>query len=241
VSLILEALKKLERDRHTHDRGFLVLAPSAFSPSGDHTRMRGALLLGVAALAGAAAAVLLLQPGRAPQIAAPEAAPAGAPSPPPVTMAAAAPVTTAPAPVAQPSPVAAGPRVAWRWQGRNAAGKPADPAPAAPVRTEPPAAGSAAAAPSETPATEPAEVEPAEPAPEPEEGVAAEAAADPAATPEEAPLRLQAIAERDGQPVAVVNGQVVRVGDRIGASTVVRIGAAEIELDTGGLRRILRF
>jgi hypothetical protein len=167
--------------------------------------------------------------------------PAAAPSPPPATLAAAAPATAAPAPVSLPSPAAGSPRVAWRWHGRNAAGKPAGQAPAAPVRTEPPAAGSVAAAQSETAATEPAEGEATEPAPEPEEGVAAEAAADPAPAAEEAPLRLQAIAERDGQPVAVVNGQVVRVGDRIGASTVVRIGAAEIELDTGGLRRILRF
>jgi hypothetical protein len=31
------------------------------------------------------------------------------------------------------------------------------------------------------------------------------------------------------------------VGDRIGASTVVRIGAAEVELETDGKRHVLKF
>jgi hypothetical protein len=62
----------------------------------------------------------------------------------------------------------------------------------------------------------------------------------PAAAPAAA-LRLEAISQRDGQPVAVVNGQLVRVGDQIGAATIVRIGVAEIEIETDGLRRVLRF
>jgi hypothetical protein len=83
----------------------------------------------------------------------------------------------------------------------------------------------------------PEEAEP--PAEDPEPAPAAEDA--PAAPAAEGPLRLEAIAERDGQPVAVVSGQVVRVGDRIGATTIIRIGASEIEVETGGLRRIIRF
>jgi hypothetical protein len=55
------------------------------------------------------------------------------------------------------------------------------------------------------------------------------------------PLRLEAISARDGAPVAVVSGQMVRVGDRIGSTTIVRIGVAEVEVETDGVRRVLRF
>jgi uncharacterized membrane protein len=90
---------------------------------------------------------------------------------------------------------------------------------------------------------EPARVEPApaaEPEPEAEPAAADDASVGDAPSPA-GPLRLEAISAQGGEPVAVVSGQVVRVGDRIGASTVVRIGVTEIELETDGLRRILRF
>jgi hypothetical protein len=104
-------------------------------------------------------------------------------------------------------------------------------APAAPPPRErtnavtPPAVAAAAAAVEESPAPEEAaEPEPAAPTPAPM-----------------GPLRLEAITQNNDGPVAVINGQVVRVGDRIGASTVVRIGVAEVEIETDGLRRVLRF
>jgi hypothetical protein len=229
LSLILEALKKLERDRRTQDRGFLVLAQPAWKPDRERHWLRGGVLLAGAAVAGGALAYTVLR-HRSPPAA------TVAPAAPPVTAAAApAPSTLAPAP--QPSPSKPpGTRVTWRWHGANAATNPneqiAQPAAARPAGvSNPPATPPPVAT---TPAAPPAVAAGDEPEPEPAEPAAA-------APPPAGPLRLEAIAERDGQPVAVVSGQVVRVGDRIGSSTVIRIGTAEIELETDGLRRILRF
>jgi hypothetical protein len=116
------------------------------------------------------------------------------------------------------------------WPAAPAAPAPATRAVATPVPT--------AAAPADA---GPAQGEAAGPAAE-----AVEEPADPEPAADSAPaalavLRLEAITARGGQPVAVISGQVVQVGDRIGASTVVRIGVAEVEIETSGLRRILRF
>jgi hypothetical protein len=54
-------------------------------------------------------------------------------------------------------------------------------------------------------------------------------------------LRLQAIAERDGHPVALINDRLVREGDSFDGVTVVRIGTAEVEVEVRGQRRVLRF
>jgi hypothetical protein len=245
VSLILEALKKLERDRQTHERGFLVLAPSAWSPRGERPRMRAAALAGAAALSGAAVAAFLLRPA---PTAAPAAGTSGAasaaatgavvPAVAPVTLAAAR-AAGAPLSVSRTAAGPSAPRVAVRWKGRQAAA----PSAAAPA---PLAAASAALEPAPTPITETAVTETAAPpAPEPDADApvedTAEAAPAPPAAAADQPLRLEAITERDGQPVAVVSGQVVRVGDQIGAATIVRIGVAEIEIETAGRRRIIRF
>jgi hypothetical protein len=54
-------------------------------------------------------------------------------------------------------------------------------------------------------------------------------------------LVLQAISERDGSPVALVNDRLVREGDSFDGVTVVRIGASEVEVEVRGRRRVLRF
>jgi hypothetical protein len=54
-------------------------------------------------------------------------------------------------------------------------------------------------------------------------------------------LRLQAIAERDGHPVALINDRLVREGDSFDGVTVLRIGVAEVEIEVRGQRRVLRF
>jgi hypothetical protein len=59
--------------------------------------------------------------------------------------------------------------------------------------------------------------------------------------PEAPALRLQAITEQDGQPVAMVNGRLVRVGDVVNGARVVRIGAAEIEVEIDGRRLTVTF
>jgi hypothetical protein len=52
--------------------------------------------------------------------------------------------------------------------------------------------------------------------------------------------RLQAIFGNDAGRVAVVNGQVLRAGDRLGGVTLRRIGATHAELQAGRTRWILR-
>lgn len=231
MSLILEALRKLERDRHTQERGFLVLAPPAWTPAGERAWPRAAAIAGMAALAGGAVAALVLWPGRTP----PSSASAiGAPADSTATpLQAADPSLRTPPPTADAPFVpatAAGPRVAWPKE-RTPAARPV----AAPSARET----VAAQAEDTSGTTAPAEAEEHAAAPDEEPAAAEPAPATAAGSP--ATLRLEAIAERDGQPVAVVNGRMVRVGDPIGTATVVRIGAGEIELETEGRRQILRF
>ena len=233
MSLILEALKKLERDRHTHERGFLVLSQPAWRPAGESHWTRGPALLGVAALGGAAVAAVLLWSPRGGPRPAPAAVTGGAVQAPaaPVQAPAMSSARTATASASTPSADnAPPPRVAWpadpRARAAKAAATLAPPAETRPERASAPLAQPDTAATQAEADGEPALSDAEAPAEEP---------------PVTGPLRLEAIAQRDGQPVAVVSGQLVRVGDVIGASTVVRIGAAEIELETDGVRRILRF
>lgn len=100
-----------------------------------------------------------------------------------------------------------------------------------------PPAGSAQAA---APAARPRSSAPVEPAAEPR--------ARSAAAPTPAPLApvvptftLQAVTQQDGQPVAIVNGQLVRVGDLVEGARVVRIDADAVELDRDGRRIVIGF
>ena len=54
-------------------------------------------------------------------------------------------------------------------------------------------------------------------------------------------LVLHAISQQDGAPVAVVNERVVREGDSFDGVRILRIGAAEVEVEVAGSRRTLRF
>jgi MSHA biogenesis protein MshK len=168
MSLILEALKKLERDKQAPDRGFVVMAPVTW-PSAVTPRVAVALpLMLVTAAAGAGAYLALTR-----------AAERSALPPAPIVIAA----PPAAAEVPRPAPPVAAPR---------------------------PRAGARAAA----------------------------AAA--SAAPEE-PLELQAISQRDGKPVAVLNGRVVGEGDGFDQVRVIRIGASEVEVEVRGKRRLLQF
>lgn len=59
--------------------------------------------------------------------------------------------------------------------------------------------------------------------------------------PVEPTFALQAVTEQDGQPVAIVNGQLVRVGDMIEGAQVVRIDAQMVELTKDGRRFVVSF
>jgi hypothetical protein len=178
MSLILEALKKLEREKQAPDRGFLVVAHTAWPARRGAVSNGMALALGLVALASAGLAAYVLL--------APRAGPPPASTTPPTP----APVPTAPAAL----PLAAAP---------------------APVKTL-------------------ALPVPPDPARRP-----AEAAEAPAA--ETAELRLGAISEQDGVPVAILNDRLVREGDRFGDVTVLRIGSTEVEVEVRGQRKVVRF
>ena len=65
--------------------------------------------------------------------------------------------------------------------------------------------------------------------------------ATPAASPSAAALRLQAVSERDGQPIAIINDRLVRVGDEVEGQRVLAIRADEVDLEVQGRRTTLRF
>lgn len=91
------------------------------------------------------------------------------------------------------------------------------------------------------PAVRPSEVRSASGTGPGSEGASATATAD---RRQEAPLRtptapvslvLQAISERDSRPIAIINDQLVREGDKLGAVQVLRIGpdSVEVRLENG--------
>jgi hypothetical protein len=187
MSLILDALRKLEREKGAPEqRGFVVLGSGSGGGGG---RGRSALVAVVAAvvvgaLAGAAWSRLGPRPDTPTRG---EAVPPEAP-PPGLQVVEATPAT--------------------------------DPAPA----PRPPAGAQAApsaveVAPREVSATPPSRAS-AAPAPR---------------------FRLQAITERDGRPVAILNDRLVREGDSFDGVRVIRIGELEVELETGSGRVVVGF
>jgi hypothetical protein len=68
---------------------------------------------------------------------------------------------------------------------------------------------------------------------------AAAAEAAPGAPPGE--LRLTAISQRDGRPVALINDRLVFEGDSFEGVRVLRIGETEVEVEVRGQRHVLRF
>ena len=53
--------------------------------------------------------------------------------------------------------------------------------------------------------------------------------------------RLQAISERDGQPIAIIDDHLVRVGDEVDGMRVLAIRASEVDVEVRGRRTTLRF
>jgi hypothetical protein len=189
VSLILEALKKLDREKRAPDRGFLVVGAVPWPAPRPRPWMP--LLLVLSAGAAAGSVLWLAWRARGHEEAPPHVVTS-------TTMAAAA------------------PRAA------------AVPGVVAPPSTLPPLVES----PTRGPGTRPAAERPA--------SEADRAAAAPAGAPA-AGLVLQAISERDGKPIAVLNSRVVHEGDHFDGVTVLRIGADEVEIEEQGHRRVLRF
>ena len=204
MSLILEALKKLDREKKVPDRGFLVVGAVPWPAPRPRRWLPALFVLAVGAAAGSALWLAWRARAR-------EEAPVRIATP-----------STAPAPVAAP-PVAA------------------------PPATVPPAAESGARVPEmRLPAERPAPARIDRPAPTATTaaGPRPAATAPPAAAAPSEPgarLVLEAISERDGKPIAVLNSRVVHEGDHFDGVTVVRIGVDEVEIEVQGRRRTLRF
>ena len=54
-------------------------------------------------------------------------------------------------------------------------------------------------------------------------------------------LRLTAISQRDGRPVALINDRLVFEGDGFEGVKVLRIRETEVEVEVRGVKRVLRF
>jgi hypothetical protein len=86
----------------------------------------------------------------------------------------------------------------------------------------------------------------AEEAPAPS-GAAPDGKGTPAASAERPPasgpddLQLNAISQRDGRPVALINDHLVFEGDSFDGVRILRIGETEVEVEVRGKRRVLRF
>jgi hypothetical protein len=192
VSLILDALKKLERDKETGEPGVLVVG--AVPWEGVRRRRRPVLalaLVSLLALVGISLGVWWLSRT-------PRASPASARAP---GGAAAPPATATPA---------------------TSATVPGPPLPTSTTPAAPPAR--RLALPEQAPDAAPSGSEPRETAPLPRSGP-----------------QLNAISRQGGQPVAVIDGRLVREGDSVDGVRVLRIGETEVEVEVRGVRSTLRF
>lgn len=205
MSLILEALRKLDREKNAPQRGFVVLASPVAAPRRRWLNPRAVVAAAVFGLA-ALSAVLL-----APRL-----------QPPP------RPAVTTPAARAPRHEASLGLSTGTTPE-PAAALVPAAPATLPPASRQPQAARPVASAAPEAPGLTAASPLPMR------------TAAEPGPDPTAATLVLEAIAVRDGHKVAVLSGRLVREGDVFGATRVLRIGDSEVEIESHGQRRVLRF
>jgi len=229
VSLILEALKKLERDKQVSDKGFLVMAASPW-PGAPTSRLVWASLtlgaLGVVGLAGAGAWWWWHRTG-------------GEPGGPPARQGSVPPgnaraehlslplVSDGAPPVAPPrgrSPMPTGTNTAAIVPLREGS-RPAPPPQELSSREKAP--------PSDTEGTHGVTGVPNPQPPQPPETRGGGTGA--------ATIRLAAISERDGRPVAIINDRMLFEGDTVDGMKVLHIGENEVELELNGRRQVVHF
>jgi hypothetical protein len=231
MSFILDALKKLEREKESARPGVVMVGPVAWGGR-DRSRLgrrlaagAGAVLVAVVALAGWWLGSREAPPPGPPEelAPAPPASPAGAvpPARGVPSRAPRAPETTTPAPATDDA--APGASRGTLEPPESALPPPAVDSPPVPELVEPPASGGGPGrdAPGFVPLEDPPVVAEDEP-PVPE-------------------LRLTAISERDGEPIALLNDRLVREGDRVGDLVIIRIGNTDIEIEVNGERRVVGF
>jgi uncharacterized membrane protein len=242
VSFILDALKKLERDKQAREPGVVMVGPVPWGGADRHLRGRKLVVAAVAVAAVLIGAWWWLRPGSTPApyddrtaaTAAPaEPAPTGGPAGNEST-GPAAPRATARLPTAAPERAAAPAGPPPIPPHRELDLPPAEPAPAALAESEPEVAGDAA----EDVIAEAGDerLEPPAPADVASGDVASEENIAP--QPE---FRLTAISTRDGEPIALLNDRLVREGDSFGGVRILRIGATEVEIEVDGERRTIGF
>jgi hypothetical protein len=233
MSFILDALKKLEREKESARPGVVMVGPVAW---GARDRSRSGRRL-AAAGAGFAAVVAVgwwwLGSSGAPPSGPPDEAAGSAlvSQPAPAPLARDLPAQAPPAHVTAP-PVPATDDLLPEEPRRGPAPTLSAPPPAAEGTPSPPLATVGTPVPEEESAT-------AEPQADP---VVLEDR--PVVAEDEAPLpeyRLTAISERDGKPIALLNDRLVHEGDRFGDLTVIRIGETEVEIEVKGERKIVGF
>jgi hypothetical protein len=201
VSLILDALKKLERDKDTREPGVLVVGSVPWGTRTHHRRVLALALAGIGLAALVVFAVWLRDRPGGP-VAAPSSSDSLPASAPRIAVPAAPLATTAPRPSA-----------------------------VAPPARRRPAVPPSAATPAPPPGSSPADREVLATPPVPPRAVA----------PAPDDLHLNAISQRDGRPVALINDRLVFEGDGFDGVKVLHIGEAEVEVEVGGKKRILRF
>jgi hypothetical protein len=199
MSLIFDALQKLDRERQTPERGVVVMGRAEWSSRESSRSLvvaAAVCLVGLGLVAG-----WWLYPGQEP------ARPAAQPTP-----------SSPPAAAVSPRGVAAQPAsTALAEPPAKLASRPAlEAVPTVSVPRQAPIV--APHAPPVT-STVPREVAP----PPPREFV------------------LQAITQRDGRAIAMLNDRLVREGERFDGVLVVRIGDSEVEIEVEGRRRIIGF
>jgi hypothetical protein len=218
VSLILEALKKLDREKQAPDRGLVVVGASAWPTARDGRPGVGAAAAIALVLSGIGAAAWHY--GGRPSVVVPREM---------------APREVATREMAA-QPAAPGPSAG----ARAAASVPAPPSSAGFANTP------RAAVPARGTLVQPraqADDEAGEPR-APATGTPEPALAAPARTREgrsAAAYQLQAISAQNGHPVAILNDRLVREGDSFDGVKVLRIGADEVEIEVAGRRRVVKF
>lgn len=267
MSLILEALRKLDREKQTPERGLVVTGASDWARPEQRRGARLALVLVAGLALGAGAWLWRGRTPHAPATPAGDAAPAGhapggAPEPDSLLL-----TRRLPADASMPAgsgTTSAAPAAGGTAGDATLGGEAGLRAPRVPTGTAhddarrgsptPVASQPSGVALAETPGS--GDAQPATRGDDTgtsgrPESAAADPARGPAATPAPAvadqpaapgdEVVLQAVTERDGQPLAIVNGRLVREGDSFDGIRILRIHPSEIEVEVRGRRRTIGF
>jgi hypothetical protein len=245
VSFILDALKKLEREKEARDPGVVMVQPVPWGERDRRRRGPGLAVAGTVLVLVLGGSFLWLRSrgepsaprheGGEPASAAAGAETPAAPEP--------APLPAAPMPKARPAaptertepppPGDVTPPPARALPRPEDTTVPLTPEAPPAASDEPITPDATATAPFEEPSVVPSIADTAVAPPE--------APAPPPGTPPEPEFRLTAISSRDGQPIALLNDRLVREGDRFGDITIIRIDETSVEIEVNGERKTIGF